>query len=255
MRTRRRLLTLGLLTLLLGVLGLQPALGAANGRGRIIASYRVGSGKPAPAWAQAAMDQGASHFTKAHSRADIAAVGADLDDLDMRHARFEQRYGGLPVFGGQLIAHLDKAGNLLRQSGHFYKGVQGATKPAINANNAIAVATAALGYRGQFAEKPSAQLLILPLDGRYILAYQVTLKIEDGTDATAHHQYFVNAQDGSIAWSYDSLPHDDVVGTGQSLYSGIVVIHTDLSGGVYNLRDLTRGGLYTTDMANQKKGN
>jgi thermolysin len=229
-------------------------LGAPAGRGRIIASYRVGSGKPAPAWAKAAMDQGANHFAKARTRADLAAVGADLDDLDMRHVRFDQRYGGLPVFGGQLIAHLDKAGNLLRQNGRFYEGIQAATKPAISASKAIAVATDALGYRGQFAEKPTAQLLILPLDDHYVLAYQVAVKIEDGTDATAHHQYFVNAADGSIAWDYDSLAHDDVVGTGNSLYSGAVSIHTDFSGGVYNLRDLTRGGLFTTDMQNKTSG-
>src|SRR5262245_52651091 len=171
MRNRRRWIAIGLLALLLVALGAQPALGAPGGKGRIIKSYRADSGKPVPEWAQAAIDRGLNHLAKAHSRADLKVRGVDLDDLGMQHVRFDQVYGALPVFGGQLITHVDAAGNLRGQSGRFYSGANIAAKPALSPDEAITKARAALAYKGQFLEAPSAQLLVLPLDGRYILAY------------------------------------------------------------------------------------
>jgi Zn-dependent metalloprotease len=244
MREGRRWFTFGLLALLLVALGVQPALGAPGGKGRITKSYRADSGKPVPEWAQAAIDRGKNLLAKTHSPNDLKVRGVDLDDLGMQHVRFDQVSGALPVFGGQLVIHVDAAGNLRSQTGRIYAGTNSAAKPALSPNQAIAKARSALAYTGQFAQAPVAQLLILPLDSRAILAYQVTLEIEDGTDATAHHQYFVDANDGSIVWNYDSLPHDDTIGTGNSLYSGTVQIHTDRVNGVYEMRDNTRGGMF-----------
>jgi Zn-dependent metalloprotease len=244
MRNRRQSITIGLLALLLVALGTQSALGAPGEKGRIIKSYRADSGKPVPEWAQAAIDRGTNLLAKTYSASELKVHGVDLDDLGMQHVRFDQVYRALPVFGGQLVTHVDAAGNLRGQGGRFYGGINSAVKPALSPNEAIGKARSALAYTGLFAQAPAARLLILPLDGRAIVAYQVTLEIEDGTDATAHHQYFVDANDGSIAWYYDSLLHDDAIGTGNSLYSGAIQLHTDRVNGIYEMRDNTRGGMF-----------
>jgi bacillolysin len=97
----------------------------------------------------------------------------------MQHVRFDQVSGALPVFGGQLVTHVDAVGNLRSQTGRVYAGINSPAKPALSPNQAIAKARSALAYTGQFAQAPVAQLLILPLDGRAILAYQVTLEAAD----------------------------------------------------------------------------
>ncbi|MDQ3904848.1 MAG: M4 family metallopeptidase, partial [Actinomycetota bacterium] len=249
----QRKLRLGALVLL-GVLlvsGFHPTVAQTRGRGRLIASYRADSGQAPPARARPVIDRGRGHVLQRHAGAELAVVTADVDDLDVRHVRFDQRYHGLPVFGGQLIAQLNQAGDLQREFGHFYAGIALATQATLAPAQALARAEQALGYTGRFATPPTADLLILPAKtpASYTLAYHVTLKIEDGTPATAHHEYFVDAHSGAIVRHFDSLPHD--AGTGHSLYSGDVPLNTErLSNGTYNLRDGSRGSMETRDAGN-----
>lgn len=237
---------------------------AQGGRGHVQQLWRNSQGTP-PAWAQQSIDQGKNALqSKGRNQADFVALSAKEDDLGQRHVRFAQTYQGIPVFGGQSITHTDLAGNLLSESGTAFSGINLSIKPGLSAGQAIAQARKELGYTGQFAEQPSAALVVLPLDnGQFALTYQVSLKVEDGTDATAHHEYFIDANSGAVAFYYDSLPHEfeakpqlvAATGTGKSLYSGTVSIGTDLVSGVYNMRDTTRGNMYTTDMKNRTSGN
>jgi hypothetical protein len=43
---------------------------------------------------------------------DLAPTGAYRDSLGMGHLRYEQRYNGVPVFGGELTAHYLASGEL-----------------------------------------------------------------------------------------------------------------------------------------------
>ena len=63
---------------------------------------------------------------------------------DGKHARYSQRFSGYEVFGGEVIAHLDKQGiNLDRVTGNFITGLEEVTiakKPAVELDRAIEVA-------------------------------------------------------------------------------------------------------------------
>jgi len=260
---RHRLIAATMLATLamLVVVNVPFARAQGRGTGRLLASYRE-TGGPRPAWVTEALDRSLQHFeSQARGRDTFQLRGADLDDI-ATHVRLDQLFGGVPVFGGQLIAHLDPSGAVASVSGRYYEGINVATTPTLAPGQAIAAAQQALGYAGQLVEPPSARLVILPREGQYLLVYQVTLKIEDGTEATAHHQYFVDAHNGSIVHHFDSLPHEglhrpslvNATGTGKSLYSGQVSIGTDLVSGTYYMRDNTRGGMYTTDMKNRQSG-
>ena len=252
---------LATLTMLIGV---NVPRGHAQGRGTgwLLAAYRE-TGGPRPAWVTDAVGRSLAHLARQGKGRDTLQLrGADLDDL-ATHVRLDQVADGVPVFGGQLIVHLDSTGAVSAESGRYYAGVNVTTTPSLAPDQALAAAQQARGYPGQFVEPPTARLLILPQDGQSLLVYQVTLKIEDGTDATAHHQYFVDAHDGHIVHHFDSLPHEvlprptlaNVTGSGQSLYSGTVSLGTDSANGTYYLRDNTRGGMYTTDMQTLQFGN
>lgn len=246
--SRRRWLLVVAVTLSISAALGQTATGRVGPRrGLIVETYRTSSRHTAPNWARTAITRARAQLPMRPGA--LSVLGADRDDLDMRHVRFAQRHDGVPVFGSQLIAHLGGNQRPWSRTGRVYRGIDVNSRPSITAAQAIAAARRTLGYTGSFASPPTARLVVLPLDSRYVLAYQVALKIEDGTQATAHHQYFVGAHTGKIAWQYNSLPTRDAVGSGASLYSGAVRIHADLVGGNYQLRDLTRG-ILTNDMGN-----
>ncbi|HEY1013055.1 MAG TPA: M4 family metallopeptidase [Herpetosiphonaceae bacterium] len=222
----------------------------ARGKGVLKQSYHEVGGKR-PEWVTAATDRSLSFFSsKGNAAGDLQLRSAEQDDI-ATHVRLDQFYKGVPVFGGQLVSHIDAAGNI-EQSGDFF-AVNLDVKPTLSADQAIAAAKGQLAYKAALPEAPAARLVILP--ELNVLAYQVSIHIEDGTDATAHHEYFINAKDGSLASYYNDIDTANATGTGKSLYSGNVTLTTDLLSGVYYLRDNTRGGAYVVDMNNRTNGN
>lgn len=193
-------------------------------------------------------------------RTDFALVSAEQDELGQTHVRLNQFRNGVRVFGAQVITHLD-AKSMRAVSGREFDEVQVETNPEMTPVQAVEAAKAALKFNGQFAEEPTAELVILPHelfknedDKDASLVYHVQLKIEDGTTATAHHQYFINAKNGSVVWHFDALPH----GTGHSLYSGAQTINTESSFSfplfTYRMRDNARGDAEVRDMNNATSG-
>lgn len=191
--------------------------------GKTVNSYRERQGGVRPTWVENAFKRSIVHLTQ-HGKAlglvnpetEVALAGADRDELGMTHVRLDQMFQGVPVFGGQLIVHMDA--NSVRDlvSGRVYGSVRGVnTKPHIDARRAIEAAKSALGYTGEFTKHPAARLVLLPhqvkssrsSDAGATLVYLVELLIIDGTVKTAHHYYFVNAHDGSVVWHYNNLSH------------------------------------------------
>ena len=173
--------------------------------------------------------------------------------------RMDQWFNDVPVFGGQINMRLGANSEFLEYGGRAFGEARHVdTKPKLSAPAAIKVARADLGYAGTFANEPDATLMILP---NYMiephrspgatLVYQVDLMILDGTDATADHLYFIDANNGVVVWHYNNLQSD---GIGRSQYSGDVSIRTIPEGGTNRLQDYTRGatapdnhGNYTVD--------
>lgn len=222
------------LVIALGVLALPTLLAAGRGhaqesKGKTLNSYREAQGGTRPDWVESAFRRGLAHLTR-HGKAsglvdpeaEVVLAGADRDELGMTHVRLDQVFRGVPVFGGQLILHMDADSVRDLVSGRIHAGARGADiTPKINATRAVEAATATLGYTGRFAKAPAARLVLLPhqvknprsSDPGATLVYLVELLINDGTVHTAHHHFFVNAGDGSIVWHYDNLPRQINTGT------------------------------------------
>ena len=220
---------------------------------QLVRAYHRDNGA-APAWAQraaaTAVDAQVAH---GHDRANFVLRSVEQDTL-ATHVRLDQQYAGLPVFGGQVVVHLDGT-KVIEEGGEFYAVGKLDTAPSISADAATAAAVGNLKYDGQGQVEQATRLVVLAYgQATPVLVYQVSLHIEDGTDATAHHEYFINAHDGSTVFYYNDLDVVNATGTGNSLYSGQVSIGTDYTSSKYYLRDNTRGGMDTIDMRNRTSG-
>lgn len=201
-----------------------PALtGRANAqepKGKSVNSYREGRDGARPAWVEEALRRSIAHlkqrgraFDLVDPEAELTLAGADRDELGQTHVRLDQVFRGVPVFGGQLITHMDAVSVRDFVSGRVFGSARRVdTRPRIDAARAVEAAKAALGYAGRFAKEPQAKLVVLPheLKNRHgeagaTLVYLVELLIMDGTRDTAHHYYFVNAADGAVVWHYNNL--------------------------------------------------
>jgi len=263
---RKRILIL-FVALVLGVLAVSILLTPLRRSGSVSAAEDKPKGKltkvfrrekqnkdePLPDWVDQAFKKGKSHLKQGGREwskqlidveAELDVEIAEEDDLGETRVRVGQVFNGVPVIGGQLIIHEDANGFRETDGRGFSAARHVDTKPKLKAKDALDAAMKALGYKGKFSNEPQANLVILPNEmiepknriGAN-LVYVVELLIEDGTEATARHFYYVDANDGSIVWHYDGMEY----GTGSSMYNGSVTLPTRQVNGQYLIQDSTRG--------------
>lgn len=141
--------------------------------GKIVDSYRRGDSGARPAWVDTALARSlkllrseASVHGLADADAELSFLSAVRDDMGQTHVRLEQVYKGVPVFGGQLIAHLD-ASDVSGQrpdfaNGRVFKDARlVSTRARITAPAALAAVKKALGRSTGF-ERENVELVVLP---------------------------------------------------------------------------------------------
>ncbi len=198
------------------------------------------------------------------------------DSLGQTHVRLDQVSQGLPVFGHQLIVHLDQSGAPRSVTGTYLAGITASPRPTVSGQQARAVA------RGQFpgplTETPQVELLWYPVSGGVRLAYRVVLSDDETPRRVVA---FVDAVTGILVHSFNDLrtvapspawppasggglgtpAQEDspaarapAIGVGHSLYVGTVSITTELGPSEYTMADGTRGNLSTVNMNNRRFG-
>lgn len=200
------------------------------------------------------------------------------DQIGQIHVRFDQVYKGVPVFGKQLIVHLNLDGLLLSITGDYKAGITVSTENKLTGQEAKYKAMKK--FPGPVTESPLPELMLFPKDdGKVVLVHQV--KIHD--DETPRSVVaFVDAENGEIIFNYDNLQTlspsvgtdkgqnavkgsrptptptptpTPKIGTGNSLYSGLVQIPTSFDGTKYYLIDLIRVNMQTNNMNQKSFGN
>lgn len=155
------------------------------------------------------------------------------------HVRMERLYRGLPVIGGDLVAHEGAQGSL--------KGVSQTLDHAIRVSTTPAVSKATAQQKVVRAAQ-SSRLVVDATSGTGRLAWEVITggKQADGTPSRL--ATYVDAVTGKVLRREQQIQNVD--GSGQSLYSGTVPLQLTQSGSTYQLKDPTRGNTYTTDFNN-----
>ena len=178
----------------------------------------------------------------AAARANAAQLGlGDGGDLVVRdvvtdadgssHVRFDRTYQGLPVVGGDVVVHQDKAGKARSSTGGIGK-LSLSTKPAVSAATAFAAAKT----------KSSKQQLVVFVTnaGQSKLAYKVVSGGRKANGEPTGTETYVDAQTGKVLDSWATV--NDDLGSGTGLYVGTVGLDTTKSGTSWTMVDPVRGG-------------
>lgn len=176
---------------------------------------------------------------------DLDAQDAETDELGMTHARFTQKVNGHPVWGGDLIAHFDTGGSLVRVNGRYVPVTSMVpTLPARSSDEArVRAATAAHTFLP--AAAPDAfttgapRLYVYPVDDATAkLAWRVQLDVEDETLSTVL-EAFIDASDGSVLAISDLT--ETLEGSGAGVFGDTQPLSIAPNGASFILEDATRG--------------
>jgi Zn-dependent metalloprotease len=171
----------------------------------------------------------------------LSSRSVTTDPDGTTHVRFDRTFKGLPVVGGDLVVHTDRAGG--------WKGVNAASTSVrvASTNPTVAAATAAQTAAGaaDFAVRTSTPTLAVYAYGPARLVWKTQVDGVGAHQEPAGKVVFVDARTGAVVDQWATEIND--AGTGSSLYLGTVTIQTTLSGGSYQMIDATRGGARTED--------
>ncbi|MBI5869082.1 MAG: hypothetical protein HZB43_12490 [candidate division Zixibacteria bacterium] len=132
-------------------------------------------------------------FRMTDPRSELVLVRDEVDSLThKRHQRFRQQYHGIEVRGGGLTAHFSRKGLLETIGAEWYPDITLPLLPSVSEESALSVFFAEHGIPRLSGPAHSTRLIVLPLQNRYHLAWQINLR--DWED-------FVDALEGGIILS------------------------------------------------------
>ncbi|MEJ6005010.1 M4 family metallopeptidase [Paucibacter sp. AS339] len=173
-----------------------------------------------------------------------------IDADGTEHVRFDRTFKGMRVIGGDLIVRSSRQGSLqeIRHTLRHEAKVDG--KASVKAHEALRLAQAAHG--GALMQHP--ELVVYARGDLPQLAWEVKVAGDkaDGTPFEKH--VIIDAHNGAQLDAWDDIHTATAAGTGKSLFSGNVALSTNSVTGGYELRDLSRGSQYTTNMKNRTSG-
>ncbi|GIF96346.1 M4 family metallopeptidase [Catellatospora citrea] len=177
-------------------------------------------------------------------------VSRTVTELDGRtHLRLRRTVHGLPVRGGDVVVHLDRA--------HRATGIDGpaAVAPAVITPQVSVVAAASSArsaFRGTVATVDAPALVVDATEGGR-LAWETVVRgwAPDGQTPSRLH-VLADAATGAVYATEDEVR--TVLGTGRTIYAGPVRIDTTPSVTAYQMIDPSHGGNRTCDMRNATSG-
>jgi Zn-dependent metalloprotease len=205
--------------------------------------------KPSPARSRALAARSAQSLVT--GRAAVLRVSADdaftakpvlSDGNGTQYAPYTRTYKGLPVFGGDFVVVTDAEGNITSTSVAQDRPIGNlATKPAISAARATAVAKTALTT---VTSSQPPTLVVYALGTPRL----VWLAKVGGTQAgeLSSLTVYVDARTGKVIESRENILRGD----GASGYNGPVTLNTVLSGGTFSMKDPSVTNLSCQDSAN-----
>jgi zinc metalloprotease ZmpA len=201
--------------------------------------------------------------------ADVTLVqrAVSADQLDQVHIRYNQLYKGIPVFEGQAIAHVDVAQDRLARVTDALLPIPAEmdTAPAMREEDALFLGRSDARAERDTEARAELMVFVSRQDGSAHLAYRVNVA-GDTPRGPVDQVSFIDAHSGATLLSYDNLhtakPGGGATGTGvgqagtaKTLYVGNVPITAEvMSDGTFGLKDVTRGGLFATNLGGRQSG-
>jgi Zn-dependent metalloprotease len=175
-----------------------------------------------------------SHSDQLHFGAGQEAVASDVivDANGTEHVRFDRKYFGLRVIGGDVVVHGMSSGDFLGATQTLRVDLSLDRKAWVSPGEAIKIAGGG---------KPE---IVIWARGQARLAYEV---VNDADESEPHT--IVDAQSGAILDQWPGI--EDVTGTGNGFFNGTFALETAVQGTGFRLLDPSRGSNFTCDMRNR----
>ncbi|MFI5532633.1 M4 family metallopeptidase [Kitasatospora sp. NPDC051853] len=198
----------------------------------------------------------------------LVAKDAVVDANGAKHLRFERTLGGLSVLGGDLVAHLSAKGKVLSVD----KATEAAIAlpsltPALPADNAAKQAKGAVqatvGVTVDKDEAPikevtgssAAKLVVWATSGTPRLAYETVVEGIRENGIPSAQKLVTDAATGEVLSTHEQYLAAAATGSGKGVFVGSVPLTTNYTGSTYQLKDPSRGNMYTTTLNNKTSGN
>ncbi|WML50417.1 M4 family metallopeptidase [Neobacillus sp. PS3-34] len=188
----------------------------------------------------------------------------EADQLGGEVVRLQQVYEGVPVWGSTQAARVDENGVLEAVSGLVApdldkKGLKSFAKSQTQ-KQAIETAESDLGFKPEYEQAPTSELVVYPTGDKAIYAYHVNLNFL--SPEPGNYNYFIDASTGKVVNKFNAidtagsqpatLTGSNTTGTGVGVLGDTKSLKTLLSSGYYYLQDNTRGqGIFTYDGKNR----
>jgi bacillolysin len=163
------------------------------------------------------LDENRALFNLRSVAEDLQLLRNETDkQLGWSHVRLSQVYQGVPVFGYQLIVHLDAQNQVVTVNGHFRPGLELDTTPKVNQADAEHLALDDL-LNGQLEPDQRSRVKATILrDATQLMIYvdrndqpRLTWYVTIMTDSPLGQWcYFVNARRAQVVHQFDSLTRD-----------------------------------------------
>ena len=231
----------------------------------------VPAGSPAATRAAGLIEAHGAAFHRAGGDT-FAAKDVIVDADGTEHVRFNRSWHGMPVIGGDVVVH-SRNGQLRSASLTMKSNGRPDFAARLSASDAIVEAGAAFGTG--FEGKPTVRKVVYARGALPVMAYEVVMSGIRADQTPTEMHYFIDARSGAVIDSFDDIHTakggngggkpggggsgatctTDASGTGQTLFSGDVGIRTaSCTDGTFQMKDLSRGGGYTTDLNQRTNG-
>lgn len=174
-----------------------------------------------------------------------------VDDDRSRHVRYDRTYRGLPVVGGDLVAHFGPAGTLrdVDVASTVDLGTLTSISPRVNAPRAKTLAAAGTALR---PAQTRPKLMVWAVDGTARLAWRAVV-VRGSADPIADRRVsYIDATTGEELASWSLTP--EARGSGHGYHNGHVPVRTARDDRGYVLRDDSRGGHRTLSLFDSGSG-
>jgi bacillolysin len=122
---------------------------------------------------------------------------ADKDEPGFTHYRYERVHRGVPVYGDELILHVDAESRLYQFDGNYHPSMKESAEPSVNADKAARLAMEA-GAARHMRRIDRTALVFYPAPDGIRLAWHVTLG-----GGMNQWEYFIDGRDGSVLFDQD----------------------------------------------------
>jgi Zn-dependent metalloprotease len=182
-----------------------------------------------------------------HKNAALLALDDPDSELELRryrvdrhgrtHLRFAQRHRGLPVWPGEVVVHLDRAGGVDLADGAWVPTPRSlGTEPALDAASSLALARGAMPDGGLADAEPAELIVYAPGERPPRLAWRLDLI----GGLTSHWRVVIDAESGETLLAYNRVATAAATGSGQDLFGQTRALALWEAAGTYHLLDTSK---------------